>query len=64
LAEAPLTYNDIIVSIGLQPLENAGKFVHHLKTLVNAGIVEKDGSTYKLTSLGQHLAKERLVLPS
>ncbi len=50
----PLTYSEIMEMLNLEPTKDAGKFVYHLKNLVNTGLVTFDKSIrkYKITELG------------
>ena len=44
-----------MTSIGLNPNRDAGKFAYHLRSVINAELIEidEDNRRYKLTSLGQ-----------
>ena len=55
LARGPMSYTEIMRSLGLSPERDAGKFAYHLKTLVNAGLIKQnsDGGRYEITDLGR-----------
>jgi ribonucleoside-triphosphate reductase len=50
-----LSYTEIMSSIKLDPVRDAGKFVYHLKSLIEAGLVAMDEKTkkYAITELGE-----------
>ena len=50
----PLTYSEIMEMLNFEPTKDAGKFVYHLKNLINVGLVSFDKSIkkYKITDLG------------
>ncbi|RLG91979.1 MAG: hypothetical protein DRO36_02805 [Candidatus Hecatellales archaeon] len=50
----PLTYSEIMEMLNLEPTKDAGKFVYHLKNLVNTGLIafDKTIKKYKVTELG------------
>ena len=52
--KGPLTYSEIMEMLNFEPTKDAGKFVYHLKNLVNVGLVsfEKSIKKYKITDLG------------
>ncbi|RLI36336.1 hypothetical protein DRO60_05885 [Candidatus Bathyarchaeota archaeon] len=55
LARGPLSYTEIMRSLGLSPDRDAGKFAYHLKTLVRTGLIRpnsEDGK-YEITDLGR-----------
>ena len=53
-AKGALTYTEIMFSLKLDPVRDAGKFVYHLKTLQEASLIvfDKDVKKYSLTELG------------
>ena len=53
-SKGPLPYTEIMFSLKLDPVRDAGKFVYHLKTLQEAGLItyDKDAKKYSLTELG------------
>ncbi|RLI39549.1 hypothetical protein DRO60_00905 [Candidatus Bathyarchaeota archaeon] len=55
LARGPMSYTEIMRSLGLSPDRDAGKFAYHLKMLVNTGLVRQnsDGGRYEITDLGR-----------
>ena len=54
-SKGPFAYTEIMSSIKMDPIRDAGKFVYHLKSLVEAGLVEIDKETkkYSITDLGK-----------
>jgi len=52
--KGPLPYTEIMFSLKLDPLRDAGKFVYHLKNLQEAGLLvfDKETKKYSLTELG------------
>jgi len=54
-SKGPFAYTEIMSSIKLDPVRDAGKFVYHLKSLVEASLVEMDKETkkYSTTELGK-----------
>ena len=55
LARGPMSYTEIMRSLGMSPDRDAGKFAYHLKTLVKAGLIRpnsEDGK-YEITDLGR-----------
>ena len=54
-SRGPFAYTEIMSSIKLDPIRDAGKFVYHLKSLVEAGLVDMDKETkkYSITELGK-----------
>jgi len=55
LARGPMSYTEMMRSLGLSPDRDAGKFAYHLKMLVNAGLIRQnsDGGRYEITDLGR-----------
>lgn len=55
LARGPMSYTELMRSLGLSPDRDAGKFAYHLKTLVKAGLIRpgRDGGRYEITDLGR-----------
>jgi anaerobic ribonucleoside-triphosphate reductase len=53
-SKGSLQYTEIMFSLKLDPVRDAGKFVYHLKTLQEAGLITYDKETkkYSLTELG------------
>jgi len=51
----PFAYTEIMSSIKLDPIRDAGKFVYHLKSLMEADLIEMDRDTkkYSITDLGK-----------
>ncbi len=54
-SKGPLPYTEIMFSLKLDPVRDAGKFVYHLKNLMEPGliIVDKDKKKYSITDLGK-----------
>ncbi len=55
LARGPMSYTEIMRSLGLNPDRDAGKFAYHLKMLVRVGLIKpnsEDGK-YEITDLGR-----------
>jgi anaerobic ribonucleoside-triphosphate reductase len=54
-SKGPFAYTEIMSSIKLDPIRDAGKFVYHLKSIVEAGLVDMDKETkkYVITELGK-----------
>jgi ribonucleoside-triphosphate reductase len=54
-SRGPFAYTEIMSSIKLDPIRDAGKFVYHLKSLVEANLVDMDKETkkYSITELGK-----------
>lgn len=61
LNENPLYYTDICTGLGLDPQHDAGRFVYHLRTLTNAGLIGKfaqnTNSQYQVTRLGRSVLR-------
>ena len=58
-----LPYTEIMSSLKLDPVRDAGKFVYHLKSLTEAGLISPDKRTkkYETTELGEmvvHFARD------
>ena len=53
-SKGSLTYSEIMEMLNLEPTKDAGKFVYHLKNLVNTGLIafDKTIKKYKVTELG------------
>lgn len=53
-SKGPLPYTEIMFSLKLDPLRDAGKFVYHLRNLQEAGLIvfDKEMKKYSLTELG------------
>jgi len=53
--KGPLSYSEIMFSIKLDPIKDAGKFVYHLKSVVEPGLVkmDKESKKYVITDLGK-----------
>ena len=51
----PLNYSEIMNQLELSPNRDAGKFAYHLKSTVNAGLVNfvKETKKYKISSIGR-----------
>ncbi len=54
-SKGAFAYTEIMSSIKLDPIRDAGKFVYHLKSLVEAGLLDIDKETkkYSITELGK-----------
>lgn len=52
--KGPLQYTEIMFQLKLDPVRDAGKFVYHLRSLTDAGLVSLDKKTkkYEVTELG------------
>ena len=52
--KGPLQYTEIMFQLKLDPVRDAGKFVYHLRSLTDAGLVSLDRKTkkYEVTELG------------
>jgi anaerobic ribonucleoside-triphosphate reductase len=52
--KGPLQYTEIMFQLKLDPVRDAGKFVYHLRSLTDAGLVTPDKKTkkYEVTELG------------
>jgi len=58
-----LPYTEIMSSLKLDPVRDAGKFVYHLRSLAEAGLISSDKRTkkYEITELGEmvvHFARD------
>jgi len=58
-----LPYTEIMSSLKLDPVRDAGKFVYHLRSLTDAGLISSDRRTkkYEITELGDmvvHFARD------
>jgi len=53
--KGPLSYTEIMFSLKLDPVRDAGRFVYHLKSIVEGGLVDVDKETknYGITELGR-----------
>jgi ribonucleoside-triphosphate reductase (formate) len=53
--KGPLQYTEVMFQLKLDPVRDAGKFVYHLKSLTEAGLVTLDKKTkrYGISELGQ-----------
>ena len=53
--KGPLQYTEVMFQLKLDPVRDAGKFVYHLKSLTDAGLVTLDKKTkrYGISELGQ-----------
>jgi len=51
----PLQYTEIMFQLKLDPVRDAGKFVYHLRSLTDAGLValDKKSKRYEITELGR-----------
>jgi len=61
--KGPLPYTEIMSSLKLDPVRDAGKFVYHLRSLSDAGLISLDKRTkkYEVTELGEmvvHFARD------
>lgn len=54
-----LPYTEIMFSLKLDPVRDAGKFVYHLKNLMEPGLItlDKDKKKYMITDLGREVIK-------
>lgn len=54
-----LPYTEIMTALNLDPIRDAGKFVYHLRNLIDTGLIFFDKGTkkYSVTDLGQLLVK-------
>ncbi|MCS7097164.1 MAG: hypothetical protein NZ926_01625 [Candidatus Methanomethylicia archaeon] len=52
------TFSDLMLELNLDPKKDSGKFAHHLKILINAGVIKEDVEkrVYKLTDVGEDIA--------
>lgn len=53
--KGPLQYTEVMFQLKLDPVRDAGKFVYHLKSLTDAGLVilDKKSKRYGISELGQ-----------
>ena len=51
-----MIFSDVMRVCGLNPNHDTGPFFYHLSILSDAGIIEKIGSEYRLTSFGDTIA--------
>jgi ribonucleoside-triphosphate reductase len=53
--KGPLPYTEIMATVKLDPVRDAGKFVYHLKSLLGAGLISLNEETkkYNVTELGR-----------
>jgi len=58
-SKGPLTYTEVMSAIKLDPIRDAGKFVYHLKSLMEAGLIrlDKESKKYSITELGGLVVK-------
>lgn len=58
-SRGPLSYTEVMSSIKLDPIRDAGKFVYHLKSLMGAGLLQLDKETkkYSIIELGELVVK-------
>jgi len=56
-SRGPLPYTEVMASLGLDPIRDAGKFVYHLKSVTGTRLVTLDKKTkkYTITELGEML---------
>ena len=56
-SRGPLPYTEVMASLGLDPIRDAGKFVYHLKSVTGTRLVILDKKTkkYTITELGEML---------
>ncbi|MEM2225739.1 MAG: anaerobic ribonucleoside-triphosphate reductase [Candidatus Bathyarchaeia archaeon] len=54
-SKGPMPYSEIMFSLKFNPMRDAGKFVYHLKSLTNAGLLrlDKESKKYEVTELGR-----------
>ena len=54
-SRGPMPYTEIMFSLKLDPVRDAGKFVYHLKNLMESGLitVDKERKKYAITDLGK-----------
>lgn len=54
-SKGPMPYSEIMFSLKFNPTRDAGKFVYHLKSLTNAGLLrlDKESKRYEVTELGR-----------
>jgi len=59
LFEEPLPFSWLMRRIGLDPVNDAGNFNHHLKVLLYAGLITKEVELprYRLTKLGSYVVR-------
>ncbi|MEM2896474.1 MAG: anaerobic ribonucleoside-triphosphate reductase [Candidatus Bathyarchaeia archaeon] len=53
--KGPLSYIEIMLNVKLDPIRDAGKFVYHLRSVVEPGLVrmDKESKKYIITDLGK-----------
>ncbi|MEM3522672.1 MAG: anaerobic ribonucleoside-triphosphate reductase, partial [Candidatus Bathyarchaeia archaeon] len=53
--KGPLSYSEIMFNLKLDPIRDAGKFVYHLRSVVEPGLVkmDKESKKYTITDLGK-----------
>ncbi|MEM3677531.1 MAG: anaerobic ribonucleoside-triphosphate reductase [Candidatus Bathyarchaeia archaeon] len=58
-SRGPLPYTEIMFAVNLDPVRDAGKFVYHLRSLVDAGLIRLDRKSkkYLSTELGEMVVK-------
>ena len=54
-----MPYTEIMISLELDPVRDAGKFVYHLKNLMEPGLIslDKDRKKYTITDLGKEVIR-------
>ncbi len=54
-----LQYTELMFAVNLDPVRDAGKFVYHLKSLIDVGLLklDKKSKKYSLTELGEIVVK-------
>jgi len=54
-SKGPLPYTEIMSTLGLDPIRDAGKFVYHLKSVTGTHLVtlDKNSKKYAITELGE-----------
>lgn len=55
VSEGPRTFTEIAHSLGMDASTEPGLLNYHLRKLLNAGLVNREGHTYELTDLGKIL---------
>ncbi len=57
--KGPLPYTEIMSSLKLDPVRDAGKFVYHLRSLTEANLITSDKHTkkYEVTELGEMVVR-------
>jgi anaerobic ribonucleoside-triphosphate reductase len=58
-SRGPLPYTEIMFAVNLDPVRDAGKFVYHLRSLVDAGLIRLDRKSKKYlpTELGEMIVR-------